>query len=58
MPPSEVVNGYGVSQHRVQPLSPHLSLEIALNVTGRERRTTCIQLDQQIKARVTKTQQD
>jgi hypothetical protein len=49
MPPSEVVNGYGVSQHRVQPLSPHLSLEITLNVTGRERRTTCIQLDQQSK---------
>jgi hypothetical protein len=50
MLPSEVVNAYGVSQHVVQPSSLDLSLVTTIGITGRERRTTCTQLDQQGKA--------
>jgi hypothetical protein len=50
MPPSEAVNAYEVSQYRVQLSSLDLSLVTALDITGRERRTTCTQLDKQGKA--------
>jgi hypothetical protein len=40
MSPSKAVNGYGVSQYGVQPLSVDLSLVTALGITGREMRTT------------------
>jgi hypothetical protein len=58
MLPSEVVNAYGVSQHVVQPSSLDLSLVTTIGITGRERRTTCTQLDQQGKAWATNAQQD
>jgi hypothetical protein len=46
MPPSEVVNTYGVSQYMVQPSSLDFSLVIVLGITRRKRRTTYTQLDQ------------
>jgi hypothetical protein len=50
MPPSEAVNAYGVSQYMVQQSSLDLSLVIGFSITGRERRATYTQLDQQGKA--------
>jgi hypothetical protein len=58
MPPSEAVNAYEVSQYVVQPSSLDLSLVAALDITERERRTTCTQLDQQGKVWATKARQD
>jgi hypothetical protein len=58
MPPSGAVNAYGVSQHVVQPSSLDPSLVIAIDITGRERRTTGTQLDQWGKTYVTKALQD
>jgi hypothetical protein len=37
MPPSEVVNAYGVSQNVVQPLSLDLSLVTTFGITEREK---------------------
>jgi hypothetical protein len=50
MPLSEAINAYEVSQDWIQPLSLDLSLITALDITERERRTSCTQLDQQDKA--------
>jgi hypothetical protein len=51
MPPSEENNTYGVSQYNVSVrgstvLNLNLPLVTALGITGKERRTTCTQLDQ------------
>jgi hypothetical protein len=48
--PSEAVNTYGVSQYVVKPSSLDHLLVTAYDIIGRERRTTCTQLDQQDKA--------
>jgi hypothetical protein len=58
MPPLEVINAYGVSQYVVQPSNLDLSLVTTPGIIGRERRTTCTQLDQQGKAWETQAQQD
>jgi hypothetical protein len=46
MPPSEAVNVYVVFQYIIQPSSLHLSPVTVIDITERERRTICAQLDQ------------
>jgi hypothetical protein len=40
------MNVYVVFQYIIQPSSLHLSLVTVIDITGREKRTICAQLDQ------------